>query len=214
MRRRRSDPSSFEFIFGIQVGKKKWHAFVSNFVRRAGLKFSIVVAVDNKLGIGKNNTLPWRLPGDLKLFKEITTRSENGKANAVIMGRKTWDSLPPKVKPLPGRKNIVVSRQHDLQLPEGCVLTHSLDEALNLCHEDELSEAFVLGGSQLFDLALEHPLLRRVYLTEIYKDFDCDVFFPDYRGKFREQSSSGLQTENGVDYMFKVLEPASLALRS
>lgn len=172
------------------------------------MKFSIVVAVDSKLGIGKDNTLPWRLPGDLKLFKEITTRSESGKPNAVIMGRKTWDSLPPKVKPLPGRLNIVVSRQKDLKLPENCLLSHSLDEALSLCKQDQLSEAFVLGGSQLFDLALEHPLLDKVYLTEIYKDFDCDCFFPDYKGKFHTRSSSPMQNENGVDYMFKVLEPA------
>ena len=178
------------------------------------MKFSIVVAVDSKLGIGKDNTLPWRLPGDLKAFKEITTRSESGKPNAVIMGRKTWDSLPPKVKPLPGRLNIVVSRQKDLELPESCILSHSLDEALRACKPEELSEAFVLGGSQLFDIALEHPSLHKVYLTEIYKDFDCDCFFPDYKGKLSTVSSSQMQSENGVDYVFKVLEPALSRSRS
>ncbi len=178
------------------------------------MKFSIVVAVDEKLGIGKDNTLPWRIPADLKMFKTITTRSRNGKPNAVIMGRKTWDSLPPKVKPLPDRINIVVSRQRDLALPDGVLLSPSLDEALRKCDSLEVSEAFVLGGSQLFDLALGHSDLEFVYLTEIYADFACDVFFPEYRGKFTTQSSSDMQVENGVEYKFKVLEPSSMAIKS
>lgn len=178
------------------------------------MKFSIIVAVDEKLGIGKDNTLPWRLPADLKMFKTITTRSKNGNPNAVIMGRKTWDSLPPKVKPLPERLNIVVSRQRDLSLPEGVLLAASLEEALEMCDPLALSEAFVLGGSQLFDLAVEHPNLESVYLTEIYADFACDVFFPEYKSRFRTQSSSDMQVENGVEYKFKILEPSSMAIKS
>lgn len=172
------------------------------------MKFNIIVAVDSNLGIGKNNTLPWRLPADLKLFKKLTTNAQAGKRNAVIMGRKTWDSLPPKVKPLPERLNIVLSRQDKLELPVGCRLARSLDQALELAEGDEaISQAFVIGGSELFSAALEHPQLERVYLTEIHKNFDCDVFFPDYANRLKLMSGSGSQLENDVDFVFKVFEP-------
>ncbi|MBX9688866.1 MAG: dihydrofolate reductase [Candidatus Obscuribacterales bacterium] len=171
------------------------------------MDFNIVVAVDSEHGIGKNNTLPWRLSGDLKFFKQLTCHASAGKQNAVIMGRKTWDSLPAKVKPLPERLNIVLSRQSNLALPEGVLQANSLESALSLCHESEISEIFVIGGSELFKTALEDPGLKRVYLTEIYKSFDCDVFFPDYRGKLALQSGSDRITENEIDYSFKILEP-------
>ncbi len=177
------------------------------------MKFSIVVAVDKKLGIGRNNTLPWHLPSDLKQFKQITSQAEPGKRNAVLMGRKTWDSLPAKVRPLPGRLNIVISRQENLSLPEGTLLAASLEAALALCESIEnLGAVFVLGGAQIFELALKHSGLERIYLTEIEEDFGCDCFFPQYKGLFREAASSETQTESGIDYRFKTLEAVGLHL--
>ncbi len=170
------------------------------------MKFSIVVAVDIDMGIGKDNTLPWRLPGDLKRFKQITTQSASGKQNAVIMGRKTWDSLPPKSKPLPGRMNIVLTRQESLQLPEACFKVSSFDEALKLCEASDLSEVFVIGGSELFAMAVQHPDLYRVYLTEIYKNFSCDCFFPAYGDKLKLLPGSEMMSENDLNYTFKTLE--------
>lgn len=180
--------------------------------REFTLNFSIVVATDKKLGIGKNNTLPWRLQGDLKFFKKLTTEAPAGKQNAVIMGRKTWDSLPDRFKPLPGRLNIVVSRQRDLTLPDDCHLVHSLDEALALCSSDaEIAEVFVIGGGEIFAQALEHKNLKRVHLTEIEEDFQCDRFFPAFEDHLDLHSESDTQFENDIYYSFKILEPKKVA---
>jgi dihydrofolate reductase len=176
------------------------------------LNFNIIVAVDKKLGIGKNNALPWHLPGDLKHFKQITSRAEEGKKNALIMGRKTWDSLPEKVKPLPGRLNIIVSRAADYEVPESCRLANSLDQALQLCAEDSTSDVFVIGGAQLYDAALKHKALKRVYLTEIDEDFHCDVFFPAFADLLKLTSGAEAHQDNGIAYTFKILEPESRQL--
>jgi dihydrofolate reductase len=176
------------------------------------VKFSIVVAADKKLGIGKDNTLPWRLQGDLKFFKKLTTQAPSGKQNAVIMGRKTWDSLPERFKPLPDRLNIVVSRKKDLMLPDDCQLVHSLDEAFKLCRANpDLAEIFVIGGGEIFSQALEHSDLKRVYLTEIEEDFHCDRFFPSYEDYLELHSESDTQFENDIYYSFKILEPKKVA---
>ncbi len=172
------------------------------------MKFSIVVAVDRNRGIGKNNALPWHLPGDMKHFKQITSRAADGKRNAVVMGRKTWDSLPPKFRPLPGRLNIVLTRQANFDLGAGdCKIARSLDEALSLCDGEDLSDVFVIGGAELYSAALAHVLLKRVYLTEIQADFDCDVFFPKYDENLSLLPGSQTHNDNGVDYSFKILEP-------
>jgi dihydrofolate reductase len=178
------------------------------------MKFSIVVAHDSKKGIGKNNSLPWRLSGDLKHFKQITCSAPEGKRNAVIMGRKTWDSLPLKFKPLPGRLNIVVSRQTGLQLPADCRASGSLEEALLLCRSLDLHEIFVVGGAELYSTALFHKDLRRVYLTEIQADFQCDRFFPDWTARFNLLPGSQDYSENGIAYSFRILEPAQLQVTS
>ena len=117
--------------------------------------------------IGKNNALPWHLPEDLAHFKATTL------GQPVIMGRKTWDSLPPKFRPLPGRVNIVVTRQHDWQA-EGAQVAHSVEQALALCPAD--SHPWVIGGAELYAQAL--PLATRVVVTEIDADFDGDAHAP------------------------------------
>ena len=172
------------------------------------MKFNIIVAVDKNRGIGKNNTLPWHLPGDLKHFKQLTSQSGAGKINAVIMGRKTWNSLPAKVRPLPGRLNIIMSRQNNLEIPANCHQARSLDEALSLCNSLEIEEVFVLGGAALYSASLVHEDLKRVYLTQIQAEFDCDCFFPDYSTRLVAISASAVQTDNGIDYSFQILEPA------
>lgn len=176
------------------------------------MKFSIVVAADKNLGIGKNNTLPWRLQGDLKFFKKLTTEAPAGKQNAVIMGRKTWDSLPERFKPLPDRLNIVVSRNKELQVPDDCNLVNSLDEAFKLCRTDQdIADVFVIGGGEIFAQALEHSDLKRVYLTEIEEDFQCDRFFPSFEDFLELHSESDTQFENDIYYSFKILEPKKVA---
>lgn len=180
------------------------------------MQFNMLVAMDEKLGIGKNNTLPWRLPQDLKFFKKITLEASPDKRNAVIMGRKTWDSLPDKARPLAGRLNIVLSRNKELELPPDCLRACSLEQALDLCAAmtDSLQELFIIGGSQVFEAGLKHPGLKRVYLTQLYADFDCDCFFPPFAGVLKELPGSTRETDNGIEFSFKILEPEKLALKS
>ena len=123
--------------------------------------------------IGVNNTLPWRCPEDLKHFKTLTM------GHHMIMGRKTYDSIG---KPLPGRTTVVVTRNNDLEV-EGCVVAHSLKEAVSLCAGD--NEVFVVGGAELYRQAV--PLMDTLYITEIQRDVDGDVHFPEFdKSQWRE----------------------------
>ena len=124
----------------------------------------MIVAIDEKNGIGKNNLLPWHLPADLKHFKMITT------GHPIIMGRKTFDSIG---KALPNRRNIVISRQSELKIP-GVEVCSSLSKAIELCEDEK--DVFVIGGAQIFEQAI--PIADVLYLTIIHKDFNADVFFP------------------------------------
>ncbi len=167
--------------------------------------FSIIVAFDAKYGIGKNGRLAWDLPSDLKYFKEITTRvSHPSKKNAVIMGRKTWDSLPPKYRPLPGRVNVVLSHSAVLDLPAGVHAAQSLEQAIALLPAAEIEDIFVIGGSQIFSLALAHPSCLRLYVTHVQGDFACDVFFPAISLQFMLISASENLMENGTSYQFSI----------
>ena len=125
---------------------------------------SLIVAVAEQGVIGQQNALPWRLSGDLKRFKALTM------GKPIIMGRKTYDSIG---RPLPGRTNIVITRQSDLQLP-GCVVVTSLDQAINSVQADEY---MVIGGAEIYRQAL--PLAQRVYLTQVHAKVDGDAFFPE-----------------------------------
>ena len=142
------------------------------------MNFAIIVATDLGNGIGKGNTLPWNFPEDLKNFKQITTQAPEGKINAVIMGRKTWESIPEKFRPLPNRINVVLSSQ-ELQLPENVFLSKSLNKSLDLLSKKEnINKIFIIGGAQLYNEAINHPNFNELYLTKINKTYDCDTFFP------------------------------------
>jgi dihydrofolate reductase len=145
--------------------------------------------------IGKNNTLPWHLPEDLAHFKATTL------GQPVIMGRKTWDSLPPKFRPLPGRTNIVVTRQTDWQA-QGAHVAHSIDEAIGLCPppSDAQTCVWVIGGAELYAQAL--PLAQRVVVTEIDADFDGDAFAPELGPEWREQQRVTHTSSQGWPYSF------------
>lgn len=125
---------------------------------------SNIVVVDQNGGIGKNNQLLVHFPADLKHFRNLTT------GHSVIMGRKTYDSMG---KALPNRRNIVITRQQGLQLPDAEVV-HSLNAAIDLCKNEE--EVFVIGGAEIFNFSV--PQSNRIYLTRIHKAFDADTFFP------------------------------------
>lgn len=144
------------------------------------MNFSIISAMDLNRGIGYENRLPWHIPADLKHFKEVTT------GNTVIMGRKTWESIPEKYRPFKDRLNIVISRsEHDL--PEGVLLAHSLDEALSLAEENAPDrKAFVIGGATLYAEAIQHPKCQELLLTHVEGEYLVDTYFPEFESTFQE----------------------------
>jgi dihydrofolate reductase len=132
---------------------------------------SLIAARSRNGIIGKNNDLPWRLPDDMKYFM-TTTRGHHA-----IMGRKNYDSLPDAYRPLPNRTNIVVTRQHVFHAP-GCIVVHSIDRALDIASKNSETEAFVIGGAEIYALAMAHA--DRLYLTEIDADIPGDTYFPSF----------------------------------
>ena len=169
------------------------------------MKFSIIAAADEKMGIGVGNRLPWRLAADLKYFSETTTAAEEGKINAVIMGRKTWESLPMKSRPLPGRLNVVLSRGM-YEVPEGVFLASSLDDAFKrLSRFGETGKIFVIGGASLYAQAINHPDCEKIFLTEVLGEHNCDAFFPEIPPTiFEKASASETREENGTRFRFAV----------
>lgn len=127
---------------------------------------SMLVAADEANGIGVNNELLCHLPADLKYFKQITT------GHCIAMGRKTFDSIG---KPLPNRTNIVITRNKELVI-EGCIIVHSVEEAIAFAKTKDETELVIIGGGVIFEEAL--PLTHKVYLTRIHHTFNADTFFP------------------------------------
>lgn len=174
------------------------------------IKLSLVVAAcQSNQGIGINGTLPWRIPGDLAFFKKITTESLN-KPNAVIMGRKTWESIPLKFRPLPRRVNIVLSSTVE-SMPPTVHLVRSFDDAMNLVTSLDLENVFVIGGATVYKMALQSSFCYRIYLTQVLKDFDCDVFLPQFDSNLFQpiqlpDMPSEIQTDGEISYKFTVYE--------
>jgi dihydrofolate reductase len=130
------------------------------------MTISFIVAVSENHVIGKNNQLPWRLPTDMKYFKNITW------AMPVIMGRKSFESLG---EPLTGRANIVITRKTDWKA-EGAEVVHSIDEAIIAAKKTDAKEIFIIGGGEIFQSAL--PSADRIYMTLVHGNFEGDAFFP------------------------------------
>lgn len=173
-------------------------------------KFDLVVACDSNRGIGRENGLPWRLPGDMKHFRELTSNVEDqSKRNAVLMGRKTWESIPEKFRPLPNRVNVVLTRNADYQIAQSTevansvVTSSSINAAIEKLSKLKIEKYFIIGGAHLYEEAVHHPLCNFLYLTEIDETFECDVFFPSYKELFTLISTSKIFDENGIRYCFK-----------
>lgn len=160
------------------------------------LTLTLIAAVANNRVIGQNNALPWHLPEDMKHFKETTHGAP------VIMGRKTWESLPEKFRPLPGRANIVISRNPHYKAP-GATLANSLDAALNTCNT--ATEAFVIGGEELYRQAIDQA--DRLILTEIALTVNGDAHFPVIAaGNWHETSRQSHLSSSGIPYAFVIYE--------
>ena len=160
-------------------------------------RISIIVAVAQNGVIGRGGRLPWHLPADLKYLKALSL------GHHIIMGRKTFESIG---KPLPGRTNVVVTRQAEYRAP-GAVVAGSVEQALAACSGD--GEIFIIGGAELFAQAMGRA--DRLYLTEIQRDFEGDVRFPEYdRNRWREVSRGKhkLDDADNLEYHFAVYERA------
>ncbi len=152
-------------------------------------KISMIVAMDQKGVIGRGSELPWHLSTDLKNFKKITMDKP------IIMGRKTHESIG---KPLPGRRNIIVTRNNGYQ-SEGCEVCHSLDEAIASCQDDD--EMVIIGGSELYREALE--VVSRMYLTEVHADVDGDVYFPAFdKGEWDLIIKDDVEADDNNEYPY------------
>ena len=161
-------------------------------------KIYLIAATDIKGGIGNKGKLPWNLKGDMKFFKDTTTKTDNfTKQNIVIMGRKTWESIPEKHRPLEGRKNIILTRNRNLEIPE-VVVAHNLDEAISMA--DERTESiYIIGGAKVFKQAISRRDIKGIYLTKIKSQFKCDTYFPKLPPRFKPNKIDSVE-ENGIKY--------------
>ncbi|KAK1352243.1 Bifunctional dihydrofolate reductase-thymidylate synthase [Heracleum sosnowskyi] len=172
--------------------------------------YQVVVAATQNMGIGKDGSLPWKLPSDLKFFKDVTmTTSDPLKRNAVIMGRKTWESIPLQHRPLPGRFNVVLTRSgsFDIATAENVVICGSMLSALELLAESpyclSIEKVFIIGGGQIYREALNAPGCDAVHITEIEKHIECDTFIPLLdESVFQPWYSSFPVVENNIRYCF------------
>ena len=143
------------------------------------MRVSLIVAVANNGVIGKDNDLIWHLPKDMKIFKETTL------GHHVIMGRKNFESIPHKYRPLPNRTNVVITRQSDYKA-EGCIVVNSVEEALEIAEQNGDTEPFIIGGGQIYEIALEQNLVDKIYLTKVHHTFEGDTFFPELGNDWKE----------------------------
>lgn len=164
------------------------------------MQISIIVARTENNVIGKDNQIPWYLPADLKYFKQTTV------GHHIIMGRKCYESIG---KPLPGRINIVITRQKKYEAP-GCLVVHSLEHALDIARIQGEDEAFIIGGAEIYRLALEQT--TRLYITEVHAKVEGDVFFPEIGEDWIliSEQHNDADDRNEFDYTFTILEKSQV----
>jgi dihydrofolate reductase len=158
---------------------------------------SAIVAMANHNVIGRDNTIPWYLPEDLKWFKKHTLN------HAIVMGRKCFESIG---RPLPKRTNIVITRDM-FYLVNGCVVVHSLSEALQIAENEGETEVFIIGGGEIYAQSLH--LCNKIYLTEVHADIEGEIVFPnllenEWTTTFQEEHFK--DEKNEFDFTFKILE--------
>lgn len=157
------------------------------------MKISMIVAMAQNGAIGLNNQMPWHLSADLKQFKKITM------GKPIVMGRKTHESIG---RVLPGRENIIISRNPDYQVP-GCTVYPNIESALVACAK-QYEEVMIIGGSSLYQACL--PRTERLYLTLIYQDFPADTWFPDYSNQaWREIDRIDINDDPSVSFKYSFI---------
>lgn len=167
------------------------------------MKISMIAAVAENYVIGKDNDLVWSLPDDMKFFMRTTT------GHHVIMGRKNFESLPDKFRPLPNRTNIVITRQ-DTYDAQGAAVVNSLEDALAIARENGEQEAFIIGGGEIYKLGLE--VADTMYITEVHGSFEGDAFFPKFdksNWKEVERISHSTDEKHAFSFDFVTYERAN-----
>lgn len=192
----------------------------------ASKSFSLLVAMTRRRGIGFNNTLPWpRLDLDMKHFVNISKdTADPSKRNALIMGSKTWRSIPSKLRPLCDRLSIVITNSAETKEeiaghnPCDVVTASSFSEALAVASrgisEGVVENIVVIGGAQVFNDALRHPSCGTIYMTEVLKDYECDVFMPSFDSTHQVDVIGDVVFDNGVPLQFLTYVPRSYSLAS
>jgi dihydrofolate reductase len=137
------------------------------------MRISIIVAMDRNRGIGKNNDLMWHLPADMKFFKETTS------GQIVIMGRKNYESIPTRFRPLPNRENVVLTRNIDFKA-DGCKVFHSLEDCLAYYNGENDRTIFIIGGGEIYRQALEIGCVDEMYITHVDNSYGADTFFKEF----------------------------------
>ena len=137
------------------------------------MKVALIVAMDLERGIGKNNDLMWHLPADMKFFKETTL------GNIVVMGRKNWDSIPFKYRPLSDRENVILTRNKNFKAAD-CVVLHDIAEVWDKYQNEEDRIIFIIGGGEIYKQALASNLVTEMYITHVNKKYGAETFFPDF----------------------------------
>ena len=135
------------------------------------MKVSLIVAMDSDRGIGKNNDLMWHLPADMRFFKETTS------GHIVVLGRKNYESIPERFRPLPNRENAVLTRNSDYSAP-GCKLFNSLESCLEAYKNESDRTVFIIGGGEIYKQSLALNCVDEMYITHVHHSYDADTFFP------------------------------------
>ena len=170
-----------------------------------------IVATTEENGIGFNNAIPWAIPEDMAHFRKITTECAEGKINVLIMGRKTWDSIPNHVKPFWNRISIVLSSVSNEDPKKGYIACNSLQDIFKtlpmIYNKDKV---FIIGGSNLYKYFLRMPIKNIVYMTKVSRidgeEIECDTFFPDIeKFDYKVTDTSELQTSGDYIYQFMTL---------
>lgn len=160
------------------------------------MKLILVAAAAENNALGKDNIMLWHLPDDFKHFKNLTSN------HYIIMGRKTFESFP---KPLPNRTHIIITRQADYKAPDGCVVVTSLEEALAIVKEQ--AEVFVIGGGEIYKLAL--PYADRIELTRVHTTLEADAFFPEFsleEWKLMKEEFHDIDEKHQYTFTFQTFE--------
>ena len=158
------------------------------------MKISMIAAMGQNRVIGKDNDIPWHLPDDFQYFKKTT------EGHYVLMGRKNYESLPPKFKPLPNRPNVVITRNESYDAP-GTEVVNSLEDAIEIARKNNEEEAFIIGGGEIYKLGLAYA--DTIYLTEINGEFEGQTIFPEFdKSEWKEVSREHHSTDERHKYSF------------